>query len=374
MDYYKILGVEKWSSDSDIKKAYRRLAQKYHPDKNPWDKKAEAKFKEVSEAYEVLWDPQKKSNYDQFWSAQWSPFWGWWWYWSYWWFQWWGIDMDDIFSSFFWWWFSGGQQQRRWWPQRWNDLETAVHVTFEQSIKWANKEIRIEKHDKCSTCSWAWSKNPWDTQTCTSCHWSWHVSKVQRTPLWNIQMQQTCWECKWEWIKIKNPCWDCWWSWRVRQVTELKIKIPEWITDGTTLRMRWKGDAWAKGWEAWDLFVNVSVWRSHEFDRDWNDIHKTIDVHLVQAVLWDKVKINTIYGEVEIKVPAWTQNWKILRLKEYWMPKLNKPWEKWNMFININVKIPDKLSSKEKELYMNIAKEAWHKDIQPEDKKLFWLF
>ncbi len=378
MDYYKTLGVEKWVSESELKKAYRKLAQKYHPDKNKGDRESEKKFKEISEAYEILSDPQKKSNYDQYGSAWWSPFWAWGWAWGFW--GWWqsvNFDMDDIFSSFFWWssWFWwGASRQGRSWPRRGNDLETSISITFEQSIKWINKEIRITKQEHCTNCSWKWSKNPNDINTCASCHWSGQVTSVQRTPLWNIQMQQTCPSCSWQWESIKNPCGSCSWHWVERKTSEIKVKIPEWIYDGAQLRLKWKWDAWAKWWEYWDLFVHISIWKSRDFERRNSDIYSDLSIAVVQAVLWDKIKVKTIYWDVELNVPAWTQNWKILRLKTYWMPILNKPWEKWDMYITINIKIPEKISDSEKELYMEIAKKSWLKDIKPEDSKLFWIF
>ena len=381
MDYYKILGVEKWATETEIKKAYRHLAHKYHPDKNKWDKELEKKFKEISEAYETLSDPQKKSNYDRFWTASWSPFWGAWssWGFSGFWGQSWEMhfDMDDIFSSFFWWswWYWWGWKKRsNSGPRQGNDLETTININFDQIIKGVNKEIRITKYELCDTCVWKWSKNPNDVKSCGTCNWSWQVLSVQRTPLWNIQIQQVCPECKWEWEIIKNQCSDCTWTWRVRKTSEIKVNIPIWIFDWASMRLKWKWDAWIKWWEFWDLFVRVGVWKSRDFHRDWNDIHWETNVHVIQAILGDKIKVKTIYWEVELKIPAWTQCNKVLRLKGYWTPLLNKQEEKWDMYIKINVQVPEKVSDKEKKQYMEIADEAWLKSIEPEDKKLFGIF
>lgn len=379
MDYYKILGLEKWASETEIKKAYRKLAHMYHPDKNKWNKELEKKFKEISEAYETLSDPQKKSNYDQYGSASWNPFWWWgsggWGFWG------WGwnmhFDMDDIFSSFFWWssWYWwGSQRKNRSGPRRGNDLETSISISFEQSIKWIHREIRITKSEYCSSCSWKWSKNPSDVSSCQSCHWSGQVTSVQRTPLWNIQMQQTCPSCWGQWETIKNPCHSCSWNWVERKTSEIKIKIPAWIYDWAQLRLKWKWDAWVKWWEYGDLFVHISIWKSRDFERRNSDIYSALSIHVLQAILWDKVKVKTIYWEVEVNIPAWTQNWKVLRLKDYWMPILNKDWEKWDMYLTISIEIPEKISDKEKELYLEIAKKSWLKNIKPEDSRIFWIF
>lgn len=377
MNYYETLWVSKDASESDIKKAYRKLAAKYHPDRNPWDKEAEEQFKKISEAYEVLSDPQKKSNYDQFWSAEWWPF-GWWWFWWWWaWFSW--VDVEDIFSQFFWWWFSwwawfsGWWQRRRSWPRKWSDLETNVNITFEQSIKWMNKELNISKFENCSSCKWVWAKDPNDIQTCGHCHWTWTVTKVQRTPLWNIQMQQTCPNCMWEWQVVKNKCPGCHWEWRVQKNVSIKVKIPAGIYDWATIRLAWKWEAWIKWWEAWDLYVNIRVWKSRDFERDWDDLHSEVSIHAIQAVLWDVVKVKTIYWDIDLKIPSWTQYWKVFRVKEYWMPKLNSE-AKWDLYVKVKIEIPEKISDTEKEMYEKIAKESWLSVDPQEKKKGFWFF
>jgi len=378
MNYYEILWVWKDASWADIKRAYRKLAAKYHPDRNQWDKKAEEKFKEISWAYEILSDPQKKSNYDQFWSAEGSPFWwwwGWWWHWGFW--GWGGgVDMDDIFSQFFWWWGGGfwwGQSRQKRWPRKWWDLETTIHVTFDQSIKWMTKDLNISKYDSCNTCNWVWAKNAHDVATCGYCHWTGQVSKVQRTPLWNIQMQQTCPHCQWEWQTVKNKCSDCHWEWRAQKNVNIKVKIPAGIYDWATIKLRWKGEAWIKWWGFWDLYVNLSVWKSRDFERDWDDLHSETTIHALQAILWDVVKVKTIYWDLDLKIPAWTQFWKLFRVKEYWMPKLNSE-AKWNLYIKILIHIPEKISDKEKEIYEKVSDISDLKIKSQEKKKWFWFF
>jgi molecular chaperone DnaJ len=379
MSYYDILWVSKDASEAEIKKAYRKLSRENHPDLNKWDKAKEEKFKEISEAYETLSDSQKKSNYDQFWSSDWNPFWwwgGWYWWWGFGWgFWWWGwVDVEDIFSSFFWWWQSRSSWRKKWWPQKWSDLEVNISITFEQAIKWIEKELNVSKYELCDLCNWRWAKNPSDVQTCWTCWWAWQVVWQQRTPFWNIQMQQTCPSCNWEGQTIKNKCDKCYWEWRVQKNVSIKVKVPAWIYNWATLKLAWKWEAWIKWWEYWNLFVNVSVWDSRDFERDWDDIYADKKVHVLQAILWDTVKVKTIYWDLDLKIPAWTQDWKIFRIKEYWMPKLNRDWEKWNMYLKIKLQVPEKLSDKEKELYEGIAKESslWIK--WEEKSKLFGIF
>lgn len=371
MSHYETLWVQKNASESEIKKAYRKLAAKYHPDRNAWNKEAEEKFKEVSNAYEVLSDPQKKWNYDNYWSAEGSPFWwGWGGFWGggYW--SWW-VDMEDIFSQFFWGW--GWWRQRQSWPKRGWDLETTITLTFEQSIKWMLKELNISKNSTCGSCNWVWAKNPNDIQTCWHCHWTGQIAKVQRTPLWNIQMQQTCPQCQWEWKIVKNKCWECYWEWRTEKQVSLKVKIPAWIYDWATIKLSWKWEAWAKWWPSWDLYVNIAIWKSRDFERDWDDLHTEINIHSIQAILWDIIKVKTIYWDVDLKIPAWTQFWKLFRIKEYGMPKLNSE-AKWNLYVKIAINIPEKISEKEKKLYEEISKIS-DLNIEPQDKKKwFWFF
>ena len=377
MNYYDILWVSKDASESEIKKAYRKLSRENHPDLNKWDKSKEEKFKKISEAYETLSDSQKKSNYDQFWSSDWNPFWWWgsWgWYWG-WGFGWWWVDVEDIFSSFFWWW------QSRWWrsrakngPQKWSDLEVNISITFDQSINWITKELNISKYNTCDLCNWRWAKNPDDVQTCGTCWWTWQVIWQQRTPFWNIQMQQTCPSCHWAGQIIKNKCTKCYWEWRVKENTTIKVKIPAWIYDWATLKLTWKWEAWVKWWWYWNLFVNLSVWKSRDFDRDWNDLYSEKKIHVLQAILWDTITVKTIYWNLDLKIPAWTQDWKIFRIKEYWMPKLNWNWEKWNMYLKIKLEVPEKLTSKEKKMYEELAKESSLNVKWEEKSKLFWIF
>ena len=382
MNYYDILWVSKDASEAEIKKAYRKLSRENHPDLNKWDKEKEEKFKKISEAYETLSDSQKKANYDQFWSSDWNPFWWWgfwwwaWWAWGFWGGFWWawGVDVEDIFSSFFWWWQSRYSSRRRWWPQKWSDLEVNISITFEQAIKWITKELNISKYEKCYSCAWRWAKNPSDIQTCSTCWWVWQVVWQQRTPFWNIQMQQTCPACYWEGQVVKNKCDKCYWEWRIKENVSLKVKIPAWIYNWATLKLAWKWEAWVKWWGYWNLFVNVAVWESRDFERDWDDIYADKKIHVLQAILWDTVKIKTIWWDLDLKIPAWAQDWKIFRIKEYWMPKLNRNWEKWNMYLKIKLQVPEKLTDKERKMYEDLAKESSLNVKSEEKSKLFGIF
>ena len=129
---------------------------------------------------------------------------------------------------------------------------------------------------------------------------------------------------------------------KIKKNVSIKVKVPAWIYNWATLRLTWKWEAWVKWWEYWNLFVNVSVWDSRDFERDWDDIYADKKVHVLQAILWDTVKVKTIYCDLDLKIPAWTQDWKIFSIKEYWMPKLNRDWEKWNMYLKIKLQVPEK--------------------------------
>ncbi len=368
-DYYNDLGISKNASSTEIKKAYKRIAQKNHPDKNPWNKSAEDKFKQASEAYEVLWDTQKRQQYDQFWQTAnwWGGFWGGW-------GGFWGgfsaEDFDfssfgDVFESFFWW--GERQSSRRTRNTRGNDLETSINLTFEQSVKWIQKELKITKQEKCSHCHWDWGK---DKKTCSTCHWSGQVIGEQHTPLWVMRVQRTCTSCKWEWTTFESKCSYCHGQWRIRESSKITVKIPGWIQDGSTMKVSSKGDVWIQNGTSWDLYLHINISSSKEFIRKWQDIFTEQKIHFLQALFWDEINIKTVHGAIKFKVPSWTQSDKMFRIKNYWMPVPHSE-QKGNHYITIIVEIPTKLSKKEKELYSELAKESGLK-ITPQDDWFFW--
>lgn len=373
MDYYKLLGVEKTASDSEIKKAYRKLAQKYHPDINKDNKEAEKKFKEISEAYEVLSDKQKRSAYDQFGKAgvggggQ-NGFGG---------FG--GFDSSqfdgmnfggfgDIFDTFFG--GGGGQSRARsTGPQKGADLEMVVTLSFEDSIVETEKELKVNKKEKCSRCAGNGAEPGTKINTCSTCNGTGQVTQIQRTPLGSIQTRRTCPDCHGEGKKPEKACSDCQGTGFEQRASTIKVKIPAGIHDGAVIRLSGKGEAGAKGGPYGDLYLHIGVTPSSEFERKEDDIYTSQEIHLLQAVLGDEIKVKTIYKDVTLKIPAGTQSGKVFSLKEYGMTKM-KSGSKGNHYVKIIVNIPEKLSSKEKELYGELTKEAKLK-IKPTEKGFF---
>lgn len=371
MDYYKLLGVSKNASDAEIKKAYRKLAQKYHPDVNKDNKEAEKKFKEVSEAYEVLSDKQKRSSYDQFGKAgvggngQ-GGFGG---------FG--GFDSSqfdgmnfggfgDIFDTFF-----GGGQGRTSsaGPRKGADLEMVITLSFEESIVETEKELQLNKKEKCSRCAGNGAEPGTKIKTCSTCQGTGQVTQVQRTPLGNIQTRRTCPDCHGEGKKAEKVCRDCHGTGFEQRATTIKVKIPAGIHDGAVIRLSGKGEAGIKGGAYGDLYLHVGVTPSAEFERKGDDIYTVQEIHLLQAVLGDEIDVKTIYKNVKLKIPAGTQSGKVFKLKEYGVPKM-KSNTKGSHFVTIKITIPKKLSATEKELYGKLTQEAGLK-IKPTEKGFF---
>lgn len=375
-DFYQILGIDKNASADEVKKAYRKMAQKYHPDKNPGNKSAEETFKKASEAYEILSDPQKKAQYDQFGSVGGAGGFG-------------GSgfggggfqgfsqeDMGgfgDIFETFFGGsgGFGGGGGRRKT-SKRGADLEANVHITFEQSVSGVTKELNVTKHEVCGTCSGSGSRTG-KRQTCTECHGTGQTARVQNTPLGAMRFQQTCSKCQGEGEILSDPCSNCHGDGRVRIPSQLKIKIPAGIQNGTTMRLSGKGDAGKQSGSAGDLFIHVHVAESKDFIRRDDDVFSHKEIHILQAILGDEVEVKTVHGNVKLKIPAGTQNEKMFRLKDYGMPIANAEGRKGNHYVTIRVHVPEKLTGKEKELYGQLVKEAGLK-IQPEEKGVFDKF
>ena len=353
MDLYSVLEIEKWASKDEIKKAYRKMAMKYHPDRNAWDKKAEEKFKEVNEAYSTLSDDSKRQQYDMFgksgWAAGWwNPFGGW--------FGgqgWVDVDLWDIFESFF-----GGS--RSGWRHRqttfkWEDLENLLNIDLKTSILWGKEKIIFNKKESCVTCDWEWGK--WK-KTCSKCNWAWQVTHATQSMFWMIQQTVTCDACSGSGQSFTETCSNCHWEKRKVVKKEIDIDIPAWIDNWMIIKMSWEWNHWVWTKAHWDLYIKFHV-KSEEkwLRRDWVDLYYNLEIDVIEAILWTTREINIpIIWKRSIEIKSWTQTETTIKISWDWVKHIDSD-QKWDLFINIDIKIPKKLSKIERENYEEIAKE-----------------
>jgi len=361
-DLYEILGVQKSATDADLKAAYRKLAMKWHPDKHKGEKDAETKFKEINVAYEILSDKQKRQQYDTFGSTGGggsagggggfggfdpSGFSG---------FSGGASDFADIFESFF----GGGgghNSARRGGPVRGNDIEAAIQISFEEAVFGCEKELEITKPDKCKTCKGDGVEPGSSKMTCGACGGAGQIRAVKNTILGQMATTRVCSECDGEGQVPKKKCSVCHGTSRIRVKERVRAKIPAGVDNGSTIRLSGKGEGGVKGGSAGDLYINLYVEPSKRFIRHGYDIHSEIVLHVVQAVLGDEITAATIHGDEKIKIPPGTVDDKVFKLSSKGVQKLNS-----NSFgdhlVKVKIDIPQKLSKKEKDLYIELAKES----------------
>jgi len=364
-DYYEVLGVSRDASIDEIKKAYRDLALKYHPDRNPGNKEAEEKFKEITEAYEVLSDPEKRKIYDTYGHAGFGPT---------------GFDwtqdfsrvrMDfsdifgDIFSDFFEDIFGSGFRRERVQTRKTkgSDLEYRIYITLKEAATGTEKYINISRFDECPECNGTGSKTKKAKITCPSCK---GTGQVVRTSGF-ITIAQTCPKCKGEGEVLSDPCVNCRGTGRVRNMHKILVKIPAGIENGMSLRLKKEGDIGPNKGERGDLYVTVFIEKDPLFERREQDIYVEVPITITQAVLGDEIEVPTLTGKVKVKIPPGTQNGDLLRLKNLGLPKLHG-YGKGDLMIKIKVLIPKRLSRQEQTLYQQI-KEIENLDNYPEIKK-----
>lgn len=362
-DYYEILGLQKWASSEEIKKAYRKLAMQYHPDRNQGNKEAEAKFKEIGEAYGTLSDAGKKQSYDMYGSAGggWNPFWGGGW------FQ--AEDLWDIFSSFF----GGGfWGQSRGWARRSSerrgeDLEYDLHIDLKTSIYGGKDTLEFNKREYCESCDGAgWSGK----KTCSTCNWHGQVTQTSQSPFWVIQQTRTCPDCNGSGEEFSKICSECHGEKRVVKKQKLDIDVPAGIDDEMVIKLTGEGNAGVGTKAAWDLYVRFHVSPQEKWlTRDGVDLHYDLEIDFVQAVLGTKIEVNIpIIGKRIVSIDAGTQHWSTLKISGDGVKYIDRD-AKWDLLIHIHIPTPTKLSKTERELYENLAKE---KKLNVNSKK--WVF
>ena len=362
-DYYEVLGIDKNASESDIKKAYRKMAKKYHPDNNPGDKAAEEKMKEVNQAYEILSDADKRAKYDQFGSAAFEQggaggFYG-------------GgmdFDMGDIFSMFG---FGGGSSSRKTGPQRGADVGVTIQITFEEAIFGATKEIAVNVVDKCDTCGGTGSKPGSHAETCRKCNGTGQERVIQQSIFGSMTSVRTCSVCGGTGKISKDPCQTCRGKGRVKKVKKFDVNIPKGIDHGQTIRLAGKGEAGINNGPYGDLMVTVYVQPDRYFVRKGMDIYCDVPITFVQAALGDEIKIRTVDGEMNYTVKPGTQPETTAVIKGVGVPNLRNNNQRGNQVITFKVKIPTDLTSKQKELlrafYGNTSSAS-----EEGEKKGFW--
>lgn len=359
-DFYSVLGLEKNATESDVKRAYRKKAHEYHPDKNPGDKASEAKFKEVQEAYDVLSNPQKRSQYDQYGSVGGSggfPGGG---------FGGNGAGFDpsqfggfaDIFESFFGEGFGGGGRKgKKAGPTRGKDIETELHIKFEEAVFGTAKHLEITKPEVCDHCEGKGNEPGSTIKTCSACNGQGQVRSTRQTILGAISSVHVCPHCQGRGEVPDKMCTKCNGQTRIRKSVEVDVNIPKGIEDGTTIRLKGKGSAGALGGEYGDLFLHIGVAEHPKFSREGKTIYSAETIPLVQAVLGATIKVDTIHGKESLKVPPGTQDGTVLTIKGKGSPSL-KSEALGDHKLTLHLKVPEKLTKKEKELYEHLAGES----------------
>jgi len=350
-DYYEILGVSRDAGKEDIKRAYRRLARKYHPDVNK-EPGAEEHFKEINRAYEILSEPETRNRYDRFGEAGVSGGAA-------------GFDPDnmggfaDIFETIF----SGfggmgGQTtaRRRTGPTRGEDLRLDFKLKFREAVFGGEKEIRIRHLETCQTCKGSGARPGTGSRTCTTCNGTGQVRRATRTPFGTFAQVSVCPTCDGAGEVIEEKCDVCGGSGRKQETKKLKITIPAGVDNGMKLRVAREGDAGLKGGPPGDLFVYLTVETDAEFQREGNDIKSNISISYIQAILGCTIKVNTVDGQEDLTIPAGTQPNTVLILESKGVPKLGNPVSRGDHRITVKISIPTRVTGEERDLLEKLAK------------------
>ena len=362
-DYYEVLGVSKSASDSELKSAYRKLAKKYHPDMNPGDKEAEAKFKEASEAYSVLSDPDKRRQYDQFGHAAFEGgagggAGG---------FDFSGMDMSDIFGDIFGDFFGGGRSRAQSnGPMKGQNLHHTIRITFEEACFGTEKELDLPLQDKCESCHGTGAKAGTTPETCSKCGGKGQVVFTQQSLFGMVRNVQTCPDCRGTGKIIREKCPDCHGSGYITRKRKISVTVPAGIDNGQSIRIREKGDPGVNGGPRGDLLVEVAVSRHPIFQRQGIDIYSSAPITFAQAALGGDVRIKTVDGEVEYTVKPGTQTDTRIRLRGKGVPSLRNKSIRGDQYVTLVVQVPTRMNGEQKELLKKFDEAMYGK---PEEKE-----
>lgn len=373
-DFYEVLGVGKGASTDEIKKAYRKVAMQYHPDRNPGDKSAEEKFKEAAEAYEILSDPDKKSQYDRYGHAGVSGngrggYGG-------------GMNMEDIFSQFgdifgddIFGSFFGGQQRGRGGQRtrgiRGSNLRIKLKLTFEEIAKGVTKNIKVKKHVVCNTCHGSGAKDKGSVQTCGTCGGSGQVRRVQNTFLGQMQTVTTCPTCNGEGSTVTAKCGSCKGEGRVYGEETVSIEIPAGVQEGMQLTINGRGNAGERGGMPGDLIILIEEESHKDLHREGLNVAFDLHISFTDAVFGTQLEVPTIDGRAKIKIPPGTQSGKVFRLKGKGFPAVNS-YEKGDQLIHVNVWTPQNVTAEEKAMLEKMSHSQNFKPHPDKNEKGFF--
>ena len=345
-DYYEVLGVSKQATADEIKKAFRKLARQYHPDANPGDKTAEAKFKEMAEAYEVLSDPEKRAGYDRFGHA--------------------GADgqgfgsgfggfnadfggLGDIFDMFF---GAGGRQRRG--PERGADLRIDVEISFKEAAFGLERDLKVPRTEECGTCGGSGAAPGTSANTCPTCNGLGQIQYAQSTPFGRMIQNRTCERCHGTGKIIEKPCATCHGAGQVRRNRSIHVKIPAGVDSGTRLRVSGEGETGSRGGPRGDLYVYLYVKPHKIFTREGNDVVCEVPVSFAQAALGDEIEVPTLEGTAKVRVPEGTQHGTVFRLRGTGIPDVSG-YGRGDQHVRVKVVTPTKLTDKQKEVLREFA-------------------
>ena len=367
-DYYEVLGVPKGADDAALKKAYRALAKKYHPDTNPGNAEAEAKFKEASEAYAVLSDPQKRQQYDQFGHAAFEGGAG-------------GAgaggfdfnfgDMGDIFGDIFGDLFGGGRRRNSNGPMKGANVRASVRIKFEEAVFGCDKELELNLKDPCGKCNGSGAKPGSTPVTCGRCSGKGQVVFTQQSLFGMVKNVQTCPDCQGKGTVVKDKCPDCYGSGFVSSRKKIQVSIPAGIDNGQSIRIRGKGEPGKNGGERGDILVEVIVSNSSDFQRQDMNIYSTVPISFADAVLGNTIRIKTVDGEVEYDIKPGTQTDTKVRLKGKGVPSLRNAQVRGDHYVTLVVQVPTKLNSEQRKALIEFDA-AMNGGNRREDKKNKW--